>query len=399
MFGWEFPPCNSGGLGVACQGLINALTKQSVKITFVLPKKTDYQKPPCKIIFADGILKIKSVDSPLSPYITSKSYRQSLWDNDGGRNIYGLNLFEEVERYGREAGKIALCEDFDIIHAHDWLSAPAGMKAKEISGKPLILHIHATEFDRTGGNKINQKVYEIEKEGMEKADMIIANSNFTKNKIVRHYGIKPEKIKVVYNATDIPTNEQTGMPESERIKKSGKKIVLFAGRITLQKGPDYFLLAAQKALKHNPDILFIIAGAGDMEAQIIEEAARLDIADKVLFAGFLRGDDLIKAYRTADLYVLPSVSEPFGITPLESLSQGTPVLISKQSGVSEVLSHALKVDFWNTNEMADKILAALKHKELHQSLKENGTREARKLTWSDSARQCIDIYSETIKNI
>ncbi len=401
MFGWEFPPFNSGGLGVVCKYLIKALSNQGIKITFVLPKKLDCQSSFCKIIFADVPLKIKikGINSLLLPYITSITYRD-LFQNNKEQSIYSPDLFGEVLRYGQEARKIALSEDFDIIHAHDWLSFPAGLESKKVSGKPLIVHVHATEFDRTGGNNVNQRVYEIEKQSFSEADKVIAVSNFTKNKVVQHYGVEPEKIEVVYNALeqeDFPRpKEKKG--DLEGLKKAGKKIVLFVGRITIQKGPDYFLRAAKKVLEKNPNVLFVIAGAGDMEIQIIETAAWLGIADKVLFAGFLRGEALARAYQMADLYVLPSVSEPFGLTPLEALFNQTPVLISKQSGVSEVLSHCLKVDFWDIEEMANKILAVLEYPELYESLKENGSQEAKRFSWQDSAQKCIEIYDQLLSD-
>ena len=397
MFGWEFPPRNSGGLGVACRGLTAALSALGTKITLVLPSGPKPRNHPCKIILAGEKIEMESVDSPLSAYASAGQYRRFLSSARSPgteRAFYGPDLFAEVEWYGEKAAEIAGRGGFDLIHAHDWLSAPAGLKAKEISGRPLVFHVHATEFDRTGGNGADPRVYEIEKKAMEKADAVIANSNFTKRKITSLYGISPEKVKVVYNAADAAAADK----EAEAaLEKAGRKIVLFAGRITLQKGPDYFLAAAKKALERKPDILFVMAGAGDMEPQIIEEAARLDIAGKVLFAGFLGEKELAAAYRAASLYVLPSVSEPFGITPLESLRQGTPVLISRQSGVSEVISHALKADFWDTDEMANKMLAALEYEELAESLKKNGQREAEKLTWRDSARQCLGVYSEILE--
>ncbi len=394
MFGWEFPPFNSGGLGVACEGLTKALASQGIKISFVLPKKIDCRSSFCKIIFADETLKIKAVNFLLSPYITSKSYK-NLVGAIQKPGIYSPGLVGEVMRYSKEAKKIALLEYFDIIHAHDWLSFPAGLEAKKVSGKPLVVHVHATEFDRSGGNNVNQQIYEIEKEGLEKSEVVIAVSNFMKNKLIQYYGINPGKIRVVYNAT-----EHKDPPRLDEglfgLKSAGKKIVLFVGRITLQKGPDYFLQAAKKVLEKNPDVFFIITGSGDMETQIIEESAKLDIADKVLFTGFLRGDALSKVYRMADLYVLSSVSDPFGITVLESLTYGTPVLISKQSGVSEALSHCLKVDFWDTNEMANKILTVLEYPELYQCLKENGSQEVKKFSWDDSAQKCIEVYSQIL---
>lgn len=392
MFGWEFPPFNSGGLGVACAGLTKALSSQGIKVIFVLPRKLDYQVSFCKMIFADSSLKLKKTNSFFSPYLTFPP--QEKIQNSGKETPKSCDLFAEVFRYAREAEKIAKLENFDIIHAHDWLSFPAALRAKKISQKPLIVHIHATEFDRTGDQNPNPKIYEIEREGALKADLIIANSNFTKKKIVSHYGIGPEKIRVVYNAVERSTNLGRNISS---LKKGGAKIVLFVGRITIQKGPDYFIRAAKKVLEKNKNVFFVIAGSGDMEPQIIEEAARLKIADKVLFAGFLRGKDLTDAYQMADLFVLPSVSEPFGIAPLEALSNGTPVLISKQSGVSEILSHCLKVDFWNIDEMANKISAVLEYPELHHCLKENGTQELKKVSWQESARKCIGIYKELLK--
>ncbi|MEK7193602.1 MAG: glycosyltransferase family 4 protein [Patescibacteria group bacterium] len=394
MFGWEFPPHNSGGLGVACAGLARGLANRGIGITFVLPKKVGVSADFLKIIFADiSGIKFREIDSLLSAYATSVSYREIR--SRTVSSIYGKGLFEEVMRYALRAYHLAKEEDFDLIHAHDWLSFGAGLAAKAASGKPLIVHVHATEFDRTGGMNINKRVYEIEKEGMEKADAVIAVSQFTKNIIVRHYGIDPNKINVVHNAVDI---FEPGHFASEllELKRDGRKIVLFVGRITLQKGPDYFLQAAKKVLEYNSRVLFLVVGSGDMERQLIEQASSLGISDKVLFAGFLRDQELAKVYRVADLYVLPSVSEPFGITTLESLAHGTPVLISRQSGVAEVLSHALKVDFWDIDEMANKIVSVLAYAPLHACLRENGNTEVKKLSWGRSAEQCSGVYNEVM---
>ena len=413
MFGWEFPPYNSGGLGVACEGLARNIAQQGVKITFVLPKKINCESSCYKLVFSDSIpgsidhqieknIKAIAVNSLIKPYVTSKSY-SDLYSKHlfkatktiNGSTIYSDDLMGEVLRYGQNARKLARTEQFDVIHVHDWLSFPAGIEAKEVSGKPLITHIHSTEFDRTGGNNINQGIYDIEREGLSKADLVITVSNFTKDKVVQHYGISPDKIRVVHNAVEFSTdcklkNNLLGL------KLKGKKIVLFVGRITLQKGPDYFLKAAKRALEINPNIVFIIAGAGDMERQILNQAAHMGIADKILFPGFLRGEELVSVYKMADLYVLPSVSEPFGISVLESLKSGTPVLISRQSGVSEVISHCLKVDFWDTNQMAEKMVAVLTYPELYSCLKENGTQEVEKFNWKNSAEKCIEVYKEIL---
>jgi len=405
MFGWEFPPISSGGLGTACYGLTKGLANNNIPVTFVLPKGADSDaESHVKLIVADGIssdkIKFKGIDSVLMPYISSDDYDEAvriMLQRKGSRDgmIYGRNLFSEVHRFSEKAKLIAEAEDFDIIHAHDWMTFQAGIKAKEASNKPLVVHVHATEFDRTGGNS-NQYVYDIEREGMHAADTIIAVSNYTKTKIVEHYGIDPSKVHVVHNAVDIG-HAQDDKKLKEKFKlMEHEKVVLFLGRITLQKGPDYFLDAAKKVLEMDRDVKFIVAGSGDMEPRMIEKAAHLGIADKVLFAGFLSGPDIDKAYQMADLYVMPSVSEPFGITPLEAMKNNTPVIISKQSGVSEVINNCLRVDFWDIDEMANKILAVLKYSTLHASLRENGSREIKKFNWNVPAKKCIDVYNNTL---
>jgi glycosyltransferase involved in cell wall biosynthesis len=392
MFSWEFPPYNSGGLGIACQGLTRALSKEGADLVFVLPKKLDINEDYMKIVYCDQSKKTEYfVNSPLKPYLNCNSYVNSSFSSN--KNIYGLNLIDEVIRYGEIAQEIAKNETFDIIHAHDWLSMKAGIAAKKVSKKPLIVHIHATEFDRTGGN-YNPLVYEIEKEGLNAADIIITVSQFTKNKVIENYGINPEKIRVVHNGTEL---EEEKVNEISQLSKNNK-IVLFVGRITIQKGPDYFIDAAKKVLEKESDVLFIISGSGDMERQMIEKAASMGISDKVLFAGFLRGKDLERVFKLADVFVMPSISEPFGLVPIESMNYGTPAIISKQSGVSEVITHCLKVDFWDINEMASKILAVLHYPPLKQTLSENGRREAKIITWQKPAQKCITIYKELINN-
>jgi len=394
MFGWEFPPYNSGGLGVACSGLARALAKENVDILFVLPKHIDVSEPSIRFLFA-GLehLQFKGVNTGLQPYRTASEYSRfrALSEND----LYGDNLFSEVLRYASLVPQLIDGETFDVIHAHDWLSFPAGIEAKRITGKPLIVHVHATGFDQGGGAHADRRVWRIEKEGMEEADMIIAVSEYTKRMIVLHYGISPEKIHVVYNGVDADLH--TGTPSARvvsplKLKVPGYKIVLYVGRLTLQKGPDYFLRAAALVLKHNPKTFFIIAGSGDMERQMIRLAAELSISANVFFAGFVRGGELERLYRSADLFVLPSVSEPFGITPLESLIADTPVLISKQSGVSEVVSHALKVDFWDIEEMANKIISVLRYPPLKHELSREGKNDALRLTWERAAAKCVMLY-------
>lgn len=392
MFGWEFPPHNSGGLGTACFGLTKALSREATDVVFVLPKKVPVNSNHAKLVFAnEKSIKIRHVDSVLYPYITSDRYSDEIRNLKD--DVYGLSLMEEVKRYARKAGAIAVSENCDVIHAHDWLAFLAGIEAKRVTKKPLVVHVHATEFDRTGGMGINTEVFEIEKAGLREADAIIAVSGFTKNILIEKYGVPSEKIQVVHNGID--TDEYKRVPSKiQALKQAGNKIVLFVGRITLQKGPDYFIKAAKRVLQYRPDTLFVVSGSGDMERQMIREAAEAGIGDKVIFAGFLRGDDLVGIYQAADLYVMPSISEPFGITPLESLVNGTPVLISKQSGVSEVLTHALKTDFWDTEDMADKIISVLDHRVLYESLRENGGREVEKNSWRNAAMKCLEIYRQ-----
>jgi len=393
MFGWEFPPFSMGGLGTACYGLTKGLSKNKVQVLFVIPN-AEYEalseyvdlKSAEKLI---PELKIKRVDSLMTPYITNQEYIQIRKEQKKG--IYGDNLFNEVKLYAERAKKIVKQENFDIIHAHDWMTYPAGIQAKKITGKKLILHIHATEYDRTGDLGGNPEVHKIEKEGLLFADKIIAVSQFTKNKIIEKYGIPENKIKVVHNAVDFDVEETKPF----KISKD-EKVVLFLGRITLQKGPDYFVEAAKKVLEKDPNVKFIIAGTGDMELQIIKKVAALGLGDKILFSGYLRGKDVDRAYKLADLYVMPSVSEPFGITPLEALRNNIPVIISKQSGVSEVLQHALKVDFWDINELTNKILSVLKYRALHHELTKHGTKELKKFSWEKQALLCKQVYEEAL---
>ncbi len=387
MFGWEFPPVSSGGLGTACYGLTSGLSKKGVEITFVVPywDQETPTKSHVKIVVADNVKVIK-ISSDMQPYISSDDY---LVRKPQKNRIYGATLFQEVYRYAQKAMEIARNEEFDVIHCHDWMTFEAGINARKVSKKPLILQIHATEFDRTGNQNANPFVYDIEREGMHTADKIITVSNYTKNIVVEKYGINPEKVCVVHNAV---------------IKKPGKfyslkkhsKIVLFLGRITIQKGPDYFVYTAKRVLEKEPDTIFILAGSGDMEAHIIEKAAAMGIADKVLFSGFLRGEDVDRAYQMADVYVMPSVSEPFGITALEAMQNRAPVIVSKNAGVLEVVNNCLKVDFWDIDEMANKIIALLRYPALHQELREQALHDLDKVSWDNSADDCLNVYKDVL---
>lgn len=393
MFGWEFPPNNSGGLGTACEGLVKGLCRRGVRVTLVLPQKQECGIENCTLISPDTTLHKHYVRSLLRGYQTQESYGDERAALGTSSELYGRSLFDEVERYAEAARDIAASADFDVIHSHDWMTFRAGIAAKEVSGKPLIVHVHATEFDRSGGIGVNQHVYDIEREGMHKADGVVAVSEFTKRKIVEHYDVAADKVRVVHNAVEL---KEQDLRKAGVATKEGP-LVLFLGRITLQKGPDYFLKAAKKVLSVRSDVTFVFAGAGDMQKRMIREVAAAGLSDRILFTGWLRGHEVDRMYQMADLYIMPSVSEPFGITPLEAMRNDVPVIISKQSGVSEVIRHCLKVDFWDIDELTNKILAVLEHCELKGELARQGRSEVRKLNWDIPAEKCIRVYNELIK--
>lgn len=386
MLGWELPPYNSGGLGIASYGLAKALTEAGVSLDFLLPEKLSYGEMPFKIFFA-GV----SGGGVRGGAYTMVSFSLGKRKN---QTLFADAFFSKVFEYAGKASEFAKTQEFDIIHAHDWLTGVAGVKVKEETGKPLLVHIHATELDRASLNP-NPLIFSLEKEVMERADKVVAVSNYTKEIITEYYGISPEKVEVVHNGF---TNDQR--PTTNDWQKipifEGKKVVLFVGRITLQKGPDYLLEAAKRVLERRDDVLFVFAGAGDMQGQIIRQALELGIADKVIFAGFLRGEELEKAYRSAHLFVMPSVSEPFGLSALEASSYGVPVLLSRQAGVSEVLHHTLLVDFWDTEEMASKILSVLEYPEVQKELSKNSSREVTFMDWRNAAQKLLEIYEQLL---
>ncbi len=400
MYGWEFPPHNSGGLGVACYGLTRALVGEGADVRFVLPRRYPVAVSGATMVFADSaapLLSSEQAQGFASGYLTEDELR--FLRGRYPELQYGPSLFDEVLRYAVRSPFVALAHQPDVIHMHDWLCFPAGIAAKEATGAPLVAHVHATEFDRTGFGSINQQVYEVERRGMHAADLVVAVSEYTKRIIVDRYGIDPAKVVVLHNGIDADDVAVASAVEGDmrRLKGLGWGVVLFVGRLTLQKGPDYFLEAARKVIARKQNTLFVVSGSGDMARQMIERAASLGIGDKVLFTGFLRDRELARLYRAADLVVMPSVSEPFGIVPLESLLNGTPVLISKQSGVAEVVQHSLKVDFWDTDEMTNKIVAVLSHPELAATLATEGGREARTRVWKKVAEHCMLLYTKLVR--
>ena len=426
MFGWEFPPHISGGLGTACYGLTKGMTSLSdIEILFVVPKTFgDEDRSSIKLIGANNVhirvsdlrvvgflksLRQIEVGVNLLPYVDPELYEKHSSKNVLGENKfitsdtdcklqfsggYGQNLMTEIANYAIVGAAIATEYSFDIIHAHDWLCYPAGIAAKQVSGKPLVIHVHATDFDRSGGN-VNPVVYNIEKQGMDAADKIITVSNLTRSIVIEKYGIAPEKVVTVYNAVE-PVEHKETVKTQHVSKHTEEKIVTFLGRITMQKGPEYFIEAAGLVLEKMKNVRFVMAGSGDMMNKMIRRAARLGICDKFSFTGFLKGDDVYRMFSLSDVYVMPSVSEPFGISPLEALQSNVPVIISRQSGVAEILKHAIKVDFWDTHAMADAIYGILNYPALHRVFSKHGKTEVEKMKWETSAKHVRDVYYSVI---
>lgn len=305
---------------------------------------------------------------------------------------YGHDLLAEVARYALVVGQLAGTREFDVVHAHDWLTVPAGIVAARVSGKPLVLHVHACEYDRSGEN-VNAQVRDIEQLGLDAADRVICVSHFTANVLRRRYRIDPAKLRVVHNA--VMHHEQVTAWRAP--KTIPEPIVLFLGRVTFQKGPDYFLEAASRVLKVFPGVKFVMSGSGDMLPTMVERTARLGIARNVHFTGFLRGRDVEKMYAMASIYVMPSVSEPFGISPLEALALDVPVIVSRQSGVAEILTSALKVDFWDVDDLANKIIALLRHEALARQLREDGKGEISSFRWDEQGKLVAEVYKEVVQ--
>ncbi len=413
MLGWEFPPFISGGLGTACFGLTKAMDRLGMPVVFVLPKAKPIRlsgglDPTVTPESADRTephafshIRFRPITAELTAYAQACMAGAAVrgraaglgpvgrdLEADGHAN-YGADICAEVHRYAEKVLLVAKSEEFDLIHAHDWMTFPAGVALAAHSGRPLVIQVHSTEFDRSGEH-VNQYVYDIERHAMHTANKIIAVSNYTRNIIISRYGVSPEKVEVVYNGVEPSNGYEASGQQTWPVKTD--KIVLFLGRITMQKGPEYFLYAAKKVLEKMNNVKFIMAGDGDMLYRSIELAAELGIGHQVFFSRFLRGDDVHKAYQMADLYVMPSVSEPFGIAPLEALQHNVPAIMSKQSGIAETFRNALKVDFWDVNEMANKMIAVLRHPPLQEMLREEGRKETFKFRWEDSAARVNEIY-------
>jgi glycosyltransferase involved in cell wall biosynthesis len=422
MFGWEFPPHITGGLGTACYGMTKGLLKQGAEVLFVVPKAYgDEDQQAVRLINASDVLvdvqdnefrqfaknfTYLEIASNLVPYLDPEEYEKVINETKIEKELrrksiyarkyefsgkYGIDLMEEVSRYALVAGAIAAQYDFDIIHAHDWLTYYAGIAAQKVSGKPLVVHIHATEFDRTGED-VNTMIFDIERTGMMAADRVIAVSNLTRNIVISRHGIDPEKVFTVHNA--IEPVEKT---ESINVKKAVKeKVVTFLGRITFQKGPEYFIEVAHKVLQRDRNVRFVMAGSGDMMNKMIKRVAQLKIADRFHFTGFLRGEAVDRMFALSDVFVMPSVSEPFGLVPLEAMRTNVPVIVSKQSGVAEILKHAIKVDFWDVDGMADAIWGLLKYDAVSKIFTKYGKDEVDSLKWENAAVKIMEVYRDAV---
>ena len=395
-FSWDYPPVRNGGLGVACYGLTRELINHGVEVILVLPKSQPTSGPP-RFIFADTEhnVRVYEVPSAIAPYQGSQSVR-TVYDASGRVVVSQHTMLEAIHRYANRAAAIAAQEEFDVIHAHDWTSYLAGVAAKRVSGKPLVLHVHATAFDQAASDNIDPAQYEIEQAGFAAADRIITVSHFTKNILTTKYGVDPARQYVVHNGCD--THEPPRYePTLQELKAQGKHIVLYHGRITIQKGVDYFVHAARRVVDEDPSVVFVISGWGDMTNQIIEQVGRLGLSQHILFAGALWEEERDRMYQSVDLVVMPSVSEPFGLIPLEAMQHGTPSLISKQSGVGEVMKHVLKVDFWDVDEMANKILSTLRYRVMQQQLVSEGKQELQKFSWRDAATKVYQLYRSLVQ--
>ncbi len=414
MFGWEFPPHILGGLGTASYGLTRGMALQpDMDITFVIPKPWgDEDQSFLKIVGASNTpivwrdVDYNYVKNRLGEKMSPEEYyklRDNIYADFSYRGVNDLgciefsgrypdNLLEEINNYSIVAGVIARAESFDVIHAHDWLTYPAGIHAKQISGKPMVIHVHATDYDRSRGN-VNPEVYAIEKNGMDFADHIITVSNLTRNTVIEKYHQDPSKVTTVHNAVEPLSQDIVSIQDKRGVKD---KVVTFLGRITMQKGPEYFVEAAAKVLEKADNVRFVMAGSGDMMDQMIRLAASRNISDRFHFTGFMKGKQVYEVLKSSDVYVMPSVSEPFGISPLEAMQCGVPSIISKQSGCAEILDYAVKVDYWDIEAMADAIYGIITYPAMYQFLKEEGKREVDNIKWEYAGQKVRRIYDQVM---
>ena len=414
MFGWEFPPHILGGLGTASYGLTRGMALQpDMDITFVIPKPWgDEDQSFLKIVGACNTpivwrdVDYNYVKNRLGEKMSPEEYyklRDNIYADFSYRGVNDLgciefsgrypdNLLEEINNYSIVAGVIARAESFDVIHAHDWLTYPAGIHAKQISGKPMVIHVHATDYDRSRGN-VNPEVYAIEKNGMDFADHIITVSNLTRNTVIEKYHQDPSKVTTVHNAVEPLSQDIVSIQDKRGVKD---KVVTFLGRITMQKGPEYFVEAAAKVLEKADNVRFVMAGSGDMMDQMIRLAASRNISDRFHFTGFMKGKQVYEVLKSSDVYVMPSVSEPFGISPLEAMQCGVPYIISKQSGCAEILDYAVKVDYWDIEAMADAIYGIITYPAMYQFLKEEGKREVDNIKWEYAGQKVRRIYDQVM---
>lgn len=387
MLGWEFPPHISGGLGTACAGIVRGLATGGVRVLFVLPRVSGgEQAAGAEIVGAElgDAVETRAVASSLRPYETPVAPRRLT-----GR--YGRGLEEEVERYADAVARIAARERFEVVHAHDWMTWPAALRAARAADVPLVVHVHSLEHDRAGP-RANPAITEIEQRGLDAADAVVCVSRYTADQVKRRYRADPAKLRVVHNATspgDAP-------PPPRGPRSIDDPVVLFLGRVTYQKGPEAFLEAAARVVRSMPRVKFVVAGSGDLLPALVERTARLGLARHVHFTGFLRGADVEKAWSSADVFVMPSVSEPFGIAPLEAAARSVPAIVSRQSGVTEVLHGALLVNSWDVDDLANKILALLHRPPLRRELTARGLVDASRLTWEGQAALLRRVYEELL---
>ncbi|MDD4628792.1 MAG: glycosyltransferase family 4 protein [Candidatus Peribacteraceae bacterium] len=396
MFGWEYPPRHLGGLGVACQGLVRGLLHHNIKVTLVLPFPGTDEEVDIRFPTRDVIETIR-IKSFLNPYDSPELYAQRIQHIPRETSqIYGEDLGHAVYVYTETAVEMTKDLNPDVIHCHDWMTYEAGVRAAQYHERPLVTHIHATELDRTHFSP-NEWIYGRERWGFEQADHIIAVSNYTKNILVQHYGISPDKISVVHNGSD-EAHAIHVMGDTVPAVTKKNPMVLFLGRLALQKGPKQFLKMAAMVHAHRPDVQFVMAGDGHMFSDLVDESCKLGLQDCMIFAGKVSAPEARKLYAQADCFVMPSLSEPFGLVALEAIAQNTPVILSKQSGASEVIGHAFKVDFWDTEMMADCVLTVLREQPLAMQLMSEAPRVLQKLTWINQADHVHSIYKNIIRS-